>query len=178
MRPHTADLPSTIAPARTDSAPSHTPLRSVRRAPHSSAGNELWAGLHLSGLDPLHGLEELATRAQRFTPRVSLAVPDGLMLEVTGSLHLFGGLSGLRRELTGECLHFQIRPVLAFAPTPLAALTAARAGQELVISDRAQLIGLLAPLPIGALRWPEEIRVRLARAGVRTIGAALRLPRA
>jgi len=167
-----------MAPARTDPAPSHAPLRSVRRAPHGSSGDELWAGLHLSGLDSVHGLEELATRTQRFTPRVSLAAPDGLLLEVAGSLHLFGGLSGLRRELTGECQDLQIRPVLAFAPTPLAALTAARAGQELVISDRAQLIGLLAPLPIGALRWPEETRARLARAGVRTIGAALRLPRA
>ena len=185
MRPHligsaanTADQPSAIAPARTDSASPHAPLRSVRRMPYTSAPNELWAGLHLSGLEPVHGLEELAARAQRFTPRVSLAPPDGLLLEVAGSLHLFGGLSGLRAELIGECLHLQIRPVLAFAPTPLAALAAARAGQELAVSDRAQLVGLLASLPISALRWPEETRARLARAGVRTIGAALRLPRA
>ena len=124
------------------------------------------------------GLEQLATLAQRFTPRVSLAPPDGLLLEVAGSLHLFGGVESLRRELTGECLRFQVRPVLALAPTPLAALTAARAGQALVITDLAQLVSLLAPLPLDALRWPEETRARLARAGVRTIGAVLRLPRA
>jgi len=77
-----------------------------------------------------------------------------------------------------ECLSLRVRPVLAFAPTPLAALTAARAGQTLVITDLAQLVGQLAPLPLDALRWPEETRARLARTGVRTIGAVLRLPRA
>jgi protein ImuB len=178
MRPHliraatsTADLPST----RTAEAPLH----SVRRVPpFAPIAHELWAAVHLSGFDPAHGLEELATRAQRFTPRVSLAPPDGLLLEVAGSLQLFAGVTGLRRELTEECLRLRIRPVLAFAPTPLAALTAARAGQTLVITDPAQLVGQLAPLPLSALRWPEEARARLARVGVRTIGAVLRLPRA
>ncbi|HEX8782527.1 MAG TPA: DNA polymerase Y family protein, partial [Steroidobacteraceae bacterium] len=167
----TADLPST----RT----TETSLRSVRSALHPAATTpELWAGVHLSEFDPAQGLEPLATRAQRFTPRVSLAPPDGLLLEVAGSLHLFAGVTGLRRELMAECLSLRVRPVLAFAPTPLAALTAARAGQTLVITDLAQLVGQLAPLPLDALRWPEETRARLARTGVRTIGAVLRLPRA
>jgi len=178
MRPHstrtavsTADLPSTRTAA--------TSLRSVRSALHPAATTpELWAGVHLSEFDPAQGLEQLATRAQRFTPRVSLAPPDGLLLEVAGSLHLFAGVTGLRHELMEECLSLRIRPVLAFAPTPLAALTAARAGQTLVITDLAQLVGQLAPLPLDALRWPEETRARLARTGVRTIGAVLRLPRA
>jgi protein ImuB len=39
------------------------------------------------------------------------------------------------------------------------------------------LTGALAPLPLAALRWPEDILGRLERSGVRTIGAALRLPR-
>jgi len=166
-----ADLPST----RTAEAP----LRSVRRALSPAATtHELWAGVHLSEFDPTQGLEQLAIRAQRFTPRVSLAPPDGLLLEVAGSLHLFAGVTGLRHELTEECLRLRLRPVLAFAPTPLAALTAARAGQPLVVTDLAQLVGQLAPLPLDALHWPEETRARLARAGVRTIGAVLRLPRA
>jgi len=155
------------------------PLRSVRRmAPPVARTHELWAGVHLSEFDPVQGLQALAVRAQRFTPRVSLAPPDGLLLEVAGSLHLFAGVAGLRRELAEECLRLRVRPLLAFAPTPLAALTAARAGEPLVITELAQLVGQLAPLPLSALRWPEETCVRLARVGVRTIGAALRLPRA
>src|ERR1700746_3365541 len=139
----TADLPSA---ARTGSAPADVSLRSVRRTTHAAPIHELWAGLHLNGLEPAQGLEQLATLAQRFTPRVSLAPPDGLLLEVAGSLRLFGGVEGLRHELSGECLRFQLRPVLAFAPTPLAALTAARAGEALVITDHALLVGRL-PAP-------------------------------
>src|SRR5262249_1144260 len=44
-------------------------------------------------------LERLATLAQRFTPRVSLVPPDALLLEVKGSLHLFGGAEALCRAL-------------------------------------------------------------------------------
>jgi protein ImuB len=179
MRPLTANLPSAgLSAARTGSAPAVAPLHSVRRAVRGSHLQELWAALHLSGFDSGRGPEQLAARAHRFTPRVSLAPPDGLLLEVAGSLHLFGGIEGVRGELTDECLRLQVRPVLAFAPTPLAALTAARAGQPLVITDLAQLVGQLAPLPLSALRWPADICARLARAGVRTIGAVLRLPRA
>jgi len=178
MRPHLLRAAASTAELPSASAPADVPLQSVPRAPrHGSRAPELWAGVHLDAVDPVR-LEQLASRAQRFTPRVSLAPPDGLLLEVAGSLHLFGGVAGLRHELTGECLVLQARPVLAFAPTPLAALTVARAGQPLLISDHAQLVGQLAPLPLGALRWPEETRARLARAGVRTIGAVLRLPRA
>jgi protein ImuB len=154
------------------------PLRGVSRAPaaHTQA-NELWAGVHLPGIDE-EKLAGLAERAQRFTPRVSLAPPDGLLLEVRGSLHLFAGVAGLRAALTHECRHLQVQPVLAFAPTPLAALTAARAQRTLEVLEAAQLIGALAPLPLSALRWPPDTLERLQRMGVRTIGAVLRLPRA
>jgi protein ImuB len=137
---------------------------------------ELWAGVHLPGIGAPQ-LEELAMRAGRFTPRVSLAPPDGLLLEVQGSLHLFAGPEGLREELTGECRRLQVQPVVAFAPAALAALVAARAHRPVVVRDPAQLIGVLAPLPLASLRWPDEVSGRLARMGVRTIGAALRLPR-
>ncbi|HUE48682.1 MAG TPA: DNA polymerase Y family protein [Steroidobacteraceae bacterium] len=157
--------------------PRAAPLRiTPRHAPGGRTG-ELWAGLHLPGIT-LEKLHKLAVCAQRFTPRVSLAPPDGLLLEVQGSLHLFAGAAGLRGALRSECRRLQVQPVLAFAPAALAALVAARAGKPLVVMDPAQLTGQLAPLPLASLRWPPETLARLARMGVRTIGAALRLPRA
>jgi len=137
-------------------------------------------------------LERLGARAQRLTPRVSLEPPDGLLLEVKGSLHLFGGVAGLSREMAGECSRLKMPCMLALAPTPLAALALARAGRKLgvpdsliaasgsplVITDPAQLVGKLSPLPLATLRWPQDTVDRLARIGVRTIGEALRLPRA
>jgi protein ImuB len=156
-----------------------TPLRTLER-PHAPAipAGELWAGVHLSEPDPAGKLQRLALRAQRYTPRVSLEPPDGLLLEVKGSLHLFAGVAGLREAVGCECRGLGMASVLAFAPTPLAALIIARAGKPLAVLNPGQLTGSLAPLPLATLRWPEEILARLARMGVHTIGAALRLPRA
>ena len=176
---------------------------------------QLWLALHLttpSSRATQQDLERLGARAQRLTPRIGLDPPDGLLLEVKGSLHLFGGVEGLSREMTGECSRLGMPCTLAIAPTPLAALVLARAlaragraaeGGERprrkrgslrpaatsqvalenplspgVIADPAQLIGKLSPLPLALLRWPEDTLDRLARVGVRTIGEALRLPRA
>lgn len=151
--------------------------RAQQPAP-AAPGAELWAGLHLPGITHERQLTQLAQQAQRFTPRVSLEPPDGLLLEVRGSLHLFAGVAGLTTALTQLCGQLQ-RPVrLAFAPTPLAALVAARAGRALQVLEPAQLVGQLAPIPLTALRWPPQLLQRLKRIGVRSIGAALRLPRA
>jgi protein ImuB len=181
--------------------------------------NELWVGVHLieaterlatterpatersarespagaaAGQEP-GLLERLALCAQRFTPRVSLVPPDGLVLEVKGSLHLFGGVDGLSRALASECASLGLKSMVALAPTPLAALVAARVGkqgslagrsvrrpidQSFVVTEPTRLVGQLMPLPLAALRWSEETLERLARMGVRTIGQALRLPRA
>ena len=138
---------------------------------------ELWAGLDLTGITPRQ-LTQLASRAQRFTPRVSLEPPDGLLLEVRGSLDLFGGIAGLGEALKQMSAVLAPEARLAFAPTPLAALVAARAGHPFEVTQRAQLVSRLAPLPLAALRWPQEVVERLKRTGVRTIGAVLRLPRA
>ncbi len=163
------------APGRT--APLLAALESGAPAA-AEAGGELWAGLHLPGLPAAEKLRALATAMQEFTPRVSLEPPDGLLLEMRGSLHLFQGVEGTRRRLLEACQGHSLPAVLSFAPTPLAALIAARAGRSLTVLSHAQLTGQLASLPLGVLRWPQPVVERLQRTGVRTVGAALRLPRA
>jgi protein ImuB len=123
-------------------------------------------------------LERLAVLALGFTPRVSLEPPDGIVLEVQGSLQLFGGAAALCGELAVQCQASGMHAQLALAPTPLAALAGARAGTDLRILDRAHLIGQIGTLPLGVLRWSQATLARLASMGVRTIGEALRLPRA
>ena len=185
-----ADRPTSLPADSTATMPEHGPASTpkhgstLRRLLHSTASVSaaspapLWAGIHLSVCESAEKLEQLASRALRFTPRVSLVAPDGLLLEVKGSLQLFAGLATLRNELLGELEALHREAVVAFAPTPLAALAAARAGRSLEITDPAQLTGQLASLPLTALRWPQETLARLACVGARTIGAVLRLPRA
>src|SRR5256884_2124233 len=108
--------------------------------------------MHLAENDPAGKLVPLGMRAQRLTPRVSLAPPDGLLLEVQGSLHLFAGVAGLRGALLAECLRLEVRPVLAFSPTALSALVMAPAGKALEGLEPAQPTGQPAPLPLSRLR--------------------------
>jgi protein ImuB len=123
-------------------------------------------------------LRGLAQLAQRFSPRVCQEPPDGLLLEVKGSLHLFGGAMSLQQEFMTACQRAGVRPRLAVAPTPLAALAGARIGRTFQVMSEAQLTSAVAPLPLAVLRWPMPVLERLARIGVRLVGQALRLPRA
>lgn len=123
-------------------------------------------------------LQALAETALAFTPRVSLEPPDGLLLELRGSLQLFGGLETLLARLREAAGRLGLSLRCGVAPTPLAALAGARAAIDLRVMHPAQLVGQLAPLPVAVLRWPETMRARLAAMGVRTLGDMLRLPRA
>ena len=73
-------------------------------------------------------LNSLAQMAYRYTPRVSPAPPDALLLEVRGSLRLFDGVQALADKLAADCRRFGHEQSLAVAATPLAALMLARAG--------------------------------------------------
>src|ERR1700753_1608735 len=153
-------------------------LRAVDTRKLTKVAPELWVGAHFGDLLPVgRTLEQFASRARRFTPRVSLVPPDGLVLEVKGSLHLCNGVEGLLAALEAECIDVGMKPSLAMAPTPLAATVGARCAQPFRVDNKAQLVGQLSGLPLGPLRWPEESVTRLAKMVVRAIGQVLRLPR-
>jgi protein ImuB len=70
-----------------------------------------------------------------------------------------------------------VEPWLALAPTPLASLWFARAGEEVALRSRDGLAGRLGLLPLDCTRWPAKSLQSLATMGVRTVGDCLRLPR-
>jgi protein ImuB len=112
-----------------------------------------------------------------FTPRVVLEPPDGVLLEVRGSLKLFGGVRRLVARVREHLQSADVEPQLAIAPAPLAALWFARAGQEVALRSRDSLASRLAPLPLTCTRWPAKSLESLATMGVHTVGDCLRLPR-
>ena len=77
-------------------------------------------------------LAAVATWATQFTPAVTLAPPDAVLVEIGGSLRLFGGLPKLAAQLSAGArdLGYDVR--LALAPTPVGALLFARAGATTV----------------------------------------------
>ena len=127
-------------------------------------------------------LETLACWSGGFTSEVSLAQPDALLLEVAGSLRLFGGLDALLARLLDGIAGQGHAACAALAPTPRAALwlaTAVEAGgcevpRCLCVAD---LRDALAMLPLDVLELDAPQVRRLAGFGARSLGDLLRLPR-
>ncbi len=122
-------------------------------------------------------LERLAAWLEHFSSCVSIAGPDVLLLEIAGSLRLFGGLRELRREISNGLRGLGFDASLSIAPTPLAATWLARAGQRICIRETTNLAPVLRRLPLGCLGWPAGLCEALSGMGVTTVADCLRLPR-
>jgi len=122
-------------------------------------------------------LERLAAWACQFTDLVSPEPPHRLLLEIRGSLKLFGGLAALCKQVRADIGTMRYTASLAVAPTPRAAAWLCRARQNAIVTEPALLSGRLGELPLACTGWPDEIRERLDAMGVFTVGDCLRLPR-
>lgn len=123
-------------------------------------------------------LDRLACWAGGFTSEVSLKPSQTLLLEVAGSLRLFGGAVALFERVMAGCREQGFAPQAALAPTPLAAEWLAKGGDDAPCLDPADLPRHLGALPLQALDLAAPDRSRLAGFGVRVLGDVLRLPRA
>ena len=124
-----------------------------------------------------HLLEAIADWADRYTPLVGRTAPDGLMLDITGAAHLYGGEAALQADLTTRLdgQGFSVRT--AIAPTPGAAFALARHGEAGSIVAADGLRAALACLPIAGLRLDAGTVASLRRTGLKTIGDLMTRPR-
>jgi protein ImuB len=122
----------------------------------------LWVALHFPCLPPV-ALAPIAAWACQFTPKVSLEPPQELLLEVQGSLRLYGGFEPLKAKLAAGLGELGFPFSLAKASTARAALWLARGAGE-----------ALEALPIEVTGFDAEF---LRSIGVTTVGALLELPR-
>jgi protein ImuB len=123
-------------------------------------------------------LQRLACWAGAFTSEVCLAPPQTLLLEVAGSLRLFGGAAVLFERVIAGCVEQGFAPHAALAPTPLAAQWLAAAGDDRPCLALADLPQRLGALPLTALDLSVQHLARLTGFGARALGDVLRLPRA
>lgn len=117
--------------------------------------------------------EQVADDCDRWTPLVALDAADGLMLDITGCAHLFGGEAALRARLLAHLQRHGLGAVGVIAGTPDAARALARSGKASVgegIVPPGGEARAVAPLPIALLGVAEEVVTGLSRAGLKTIG--------
>jgi protein ImuB len=122
-------------------------------------------------------LESLADWAERYTPLVALVPDNGLILDITGAAHLFGGETALVDDLSARVRDQGFRARAAIADTPGAAAAAARFGTLSVVAVGGTA-EMLEPLPLAALRLDRETVFAMDRVGLKRIGQVIAAPRA
>jgi protein ImuB len=122
-------------------------------------------------------LKRLAEWCIRFTPVVSVDPPDGLLLDVSGCPHLWGGdeqyLAAILTKLTAR--GYDVRA--AIADTPGVAWAVARFGKGPFVVAVGLHIEALLPLPPEALRLEGDTVARLHKLGLHQIRQFVNMPR-
>jgi len=103
-------------------------------------------------------LDRIADGCGRYTPMVALDGSDGLVLDISGCAHLFGGEARLCADLTRRLQRLGMCVQIARADTPDAAHAQARHGKD------------IGAMSVEALELSPEDTVALRRAGLKRIG--------
>lgn len=122
-------------------------------------------------------LKRLASWAVSFTPVVHIDGGQALLLEIGGSLQLFGGPERIQTLLREGLRARGHEPVISCTPTVRGSLWLARAGIECTLLTRDGLRHRLLPVSVEHLGWPAVTLAMLAQMGIRTLGECVRLPR-
>jgi protein ImuB len=123
-------------------------------------------------------LEKLAVWAQRWGPWSAIDAPDGVIVDITGVAHLFGGEARLIADVAAAFAARGLAARAAIAPTAGAAWGLAHygavanrgAGAIVEPADPARLLRALADLPVAALRLDDDVLTVLRRLGLKTLG--------
>ena len=114
-------------------------------------------------------LETLADWSMHYTPLVALDAPHGLLLDITGAAHLFGGeralLDRIRARLSRQ--GFAVQGAIAGSAMAARALAHYNNGALAPPGEDAYAV---APLPVDALDLDPAITHAFRHAGLKTIG--------
>jgi len=112
----------------------------------------------------------------RYCPWVGLEGADGLVLNIAGSAHLFGGEAAMLSDMRQKLTHAGLAVQLGLADTRGGAWALARFGEGVApVNETLKQIGAL---PIASLRLDGQTCIGLQRLGVRSIADLVALPRA
>ncbi|HEV2081044.1 MAG TPA: DNA polymerase Y family protein [Brevundimonas sp.] len=136
----------------------------LKAAPHEAEQDDALLSAALNDFD-------------RFTPMISLDPPHGVVLDVTGCAHLFGGEAGLVAAVHARAGRAGLQVRMALAGTPECARALCRFGPGGSFDPGADRAAARR-LPVAALELSEREEQALRRAGLKRIGDLDDRPRA
>jgi protein ImuB len=139
-----------------------------RLADARAALPELLTDLHEPAQD-MASLLGLCRWLERYSPQVAPDAPDGMLLDIAGIPHLFGGEAPMLEDMRARLKAYGYSARITAAATIGAAWALARYGGR---EDE------LEALPVEALRIAPQSATLLRRLGLKTVGALRQVPRA
>lgn len=121
-------------------------------------------------------LQILRRWATRYCPWVGLEGRGGLVLDVSGSAHLFNGEEEMLGDMRARLMRAGLSVQIGLADTRGAAWALARHGEG--VAPPGDMLPALHNLPVAALRLDEKTSTALTRLGLRKIGDLACAPRA
>lgn len=112
----------------------------------------------------------------RFTPVVALDPPDGLLLDISGCTHLWGGEVGYLKAINSQLGKAGFHARFAIADTPGAAWAAVHYGDRIVLVEPGKQASVIATLSPAALRLEADVLDKLQKLGFNTVAPLLSLP--
>nr|WP_231592631.1 DNA polymerase Y family protein [Pelagovum pacificum] len=179
------ELPAALAVEGTHGPVIHATNRAAEQAGISRGARvvdmrALCPEMHLDYAD-LQGdrmaLQKLMLWARRWCPWTALDGAAGLVMDTTGSDHLWGGEALMLRDMEEKLSRLGLSAGLATAPTHGAAWAFARFGGVRETCPPEALDARVAHLPARALRVDADTVLLLDRLGLKTVGALAGVPR-
>ena len=118
----------------------------------------------------------LAAWAYGFSSQVSTDLPHAIVLEVGGSLKLFGPWPRFEARLREELRALGIRHRITVAPNPQAARVLANVGDGLAL-DEDDLVAGLGRIPVERAGLDQSVATAFSRMGLRHLRQVFALPR-
>lgn len=122
-------------------------------------------------------LARLMLWCRRWCPWTALDGDTGLVMDTTGSDHLWGGEAAMLRDIEEKFSLMGLSCDLAIAPTHGAAWALSRHGGLRETCQGPELAQRMAPLPVAALRLTPDTVLLLQRLGLKTVGDLAAVPR-
>jgi protein ImuB len=122
-------------------------------------------------------LEALAKWSLRFTPIVGTDLPDGLIFDISGCAHLWGGEQPYLETIVQRFSQGGYTARAAIADTIGAAWAMAHYGQHQSIIEPKKQMEALEGLPPVSLRLESTVHHRLHKLGFHRIGQFMHIPR-
>ena len=152
----------------------------LRRGMALTAAQALVHGLATLDHDPAEEARWhrfLAAWAYRFSSQVSTRWPHALLVEIRGSLGLFGPWPRFEAQLREELRQLGFAHRIVAAPNPVAARALANAHDGLAVEAEAPLRRVLGQLPVERAGFAPEAAAAFNRMGVRQLRQVMALPR-